>query len=554
MFSSTASALALFASLVTAQNSQYAGLYFIQDTGAPLVVERLDPVLFPGAVGSHVHSVVGANTFGPTVSFASLQQATCSTVYVKADKSVYWFPELYFRSPQNGSFIQVPERPEHKIYYFNRAESNETIEEFPNDFRMLAGNSQLRSMPATAQGQSITQWYCHGPPDEVSTGFPSFTSCDYGFAGSIHFPHCWNGNAFDINNPYDHMSYPMGDHADSGYCPESHPHVMPHIFVEFWFNVNQFNGYYTANDKPWVLAMGDPTGYGFHADFINGWQTGVLLNAMKTCTIGESGAPLSNCFDVYTQDEINACSIAPVVQETVTGWLDALPGCNPIQSGPANAVKPTCNGNQATISGTSVAPAPSGAASSSSPNLPPTSSSVANAAGTSSNLNNKQQTSNTNTNTNANPTTSTIVQTTHVTASTTASATPCPTASSTPSVNAVLPPNWSYAGCYTDNLNPRSLGTTGVQFAGLGVGQVTSSACVAYCAKSGYNIAGTEYGSQCFCDNALTNSQVAPASVCITPCQGNSSEVCGGAAALSVFATTGTKLVVSKRVVKRIVQ
>lgn len=551
MFSTPiASVLALIASFAAAQNSQFAGLYFIQDTGAPLVVERLDPVLFPGAVGSHVHSIVGANTFGPTVSFASLQEASCSTVYIKADKSVYWFPELYFKSPQNGSFIQVPERPEHKIYYLNRAESNETIEEFPNDFRMLAGNAALRSMPTTPQGQAITQWYCHGPPDEVGTGFPSFTSCDYGFAGSIHFPHCWNGNAFDINNPDAHMSYPMGNHADSGYCPESHPHVMPHIFVEFWFDVNPFNGHYTQNDNPWVLSMGDPTGYGFHADFINGWQTGVLLNAMKTCTIGESGAPLSDCFEVYTQDEINACTIAPVVDETVTGWLDTLPGCNPIQAGPANAVKPTCNGNQVTLNGTSVSPPPTGTTSSSvaTQTVGSTGGSTGNP---NSSLNNKQQSS---TNTNTEPTTSAITQTTTVTASTTASATPCPTVSSTPTVNATLPPNWSYAGCYTDNLNPRSLGTTGVLFAGIGVGQVTSTACVAYCAKNGFNIAGTEFGSQCFCDNVLTNSQVAPASVCDVPCQGNSSEVCGGAAALSVFATTGTKLVVSKRVVKRIVQ
>ena len=118
----------------------------------------------------------------------------------------------------------------------------------------------------------------------------------------------------------------------------------------------------------------------------------------------------------------------------------------------------------------------------------------------------------------------------------------------------ILPPNWSYAGCYTDNLNPRSLGTTGILFAGLGVGEVTSSACIAYCAANGYNIAGTEFGSQCFCDNALTNSEVAPASVCDMPCQGNATEVCGGAAALSVFATTGTQLVVSKRVVRRLAQ
>jgi hypothetical protein len=531
MFPSIASALALVASFAAAQNSQFAGLYFIQDMGAPLVVERLDPVLFPGTVASHVHSIVGANTFGPTVSFDSLQAATCSTGNIKADKSVYWFPELYFHSPQNGSFIQVPERPEHKIYYFNRAGSNETIEEFPKDFRMVAGNPALRSMPSTPQGKTITEWFCHGPPDEVGTGFPSFTNCDYGFAGSIHFPHCWNGNAFDINNPYAHMSYPMGDHSDSGYCPQSHPHVMPHIFVEFWFDVRPFNGLYTQNDHPWVLAMGDPTGYGFHGDFINGWQPGVLLNAMNNCRIGESGAPLSDCFEVYTQQEINACKIAPVVNEVVTGWLDALPGCNPIQAGPADAVKPTCNGDQVTT----------GATSSSSPNPPPASSSVASSTGGS--------TSSSTSAANTNPTTSATTQTTTVTASTTASATPSPTV-----VNVTLPPNWSYAGCYTDNLNPRSLGTTGVLFAGIGAGAVTSTACVAYCAKNGFNIAGTEFGSQCFCDNALTNSQVAPASVCNMPCQGNSSEVCGGAGALSVFATTGTKLVVSKKVVKRIVQ
>jgi hypothetical protein len=111
-----------------------------------------------------------------------------------------------------------------------------------------------------------------------------------------------------------------------------------------------------------------------------------------------------------------------------------------------------------------------------------------------------------------------------------------------------------YAGCYTDNLNPRSLGTTGVLFAGIGAGKVTSTACVAYCANKGYNIAGTEFGNQCFCDNALTNSGVAPASVCNIPCEGDSGEICGGKAALSVFATTGTKLVVSKRVVRRVAQ
>jgi hypothetical protein len=71
--------VAVFASVAAAQNSIYAGHYFIQDTGAPLVVERLDPVLKPGGLGGHVHSIVGSNTFGATVDFATTQEATCST-------------------------------------------------------------------------------------------------------------------------------------------------------------------------------------------------------------------------------------------------------------------------------------------------------------------------------------------------------------------------------------------------------------------------------------------------------------------------------------------
>lgn len=596
-------ALAVLASFAAAQNSMYAGHYFIQDTGAPLVVERLDPVLFPGAVGSHVHSIVGANTFGPTVTYESLQEATCSTVYIKADKSVYWLPELYFQHPQNKSFIQVPERPEHKIYYYNRAMDNETIQEFPQDFRMLAGNNELHSMPAAAQGQGITQWYCHGPPDSVATGFPTgFTSCDYGFAGSVHFPHCWNGEAFDISNPSAHMSYPMGDHPDSGYCPDTHPHVMPHIFIEFWFDISMFDGMYSASDTPWVLAPGDPTGYGFHADFINGWEVGVLGNAMLNCDIGESGAPLSDCFDVYTDDERNACSIPAVVDEVITGWMDQLPGCNPIQAGPANAVAQTCNGSTPAISSSTGVPAgtssgttssgssSSGGSSSGSSSGTGSSSgssgssaggvSAAHATGSGSGSDYSGSGSGTSSSSGTSTTNVAPVDTSSSSgssytdpsssdssssssspaAASSATSAPGGTYSSLPSTGATLPPNatvtlpsnWTYAGCYTDSVNPRSLGTTGVLFAGIGQGMVTSSACVAYCADAGYSIAGTEFASQCFCDNVLTGSSIASESVCNMSCQGNASEICGGVAALSVYMTSGTKLAGTKRTVGRL--
>jgi WSC domain len=89
-------------------------------------------------------------------------------------------------------------------------------------------------------------------------------------------------------------------------------------------------------------------------------------------------------------------------------------------------------------------------------------------------------------------------------------------------------------------MNPvRSL--SGITFANYG-SKITSSGCAAYCVQKGYSIAGTEYAGQCFCGNQLVGSQKAAESVCNMPCEGNATEICGGSAALSVFAANGVSL------------
>ena len=113
---------------------------------------------------------------------------------------------------------------------------------------------------------------------------------------------------------------------------------------------------------------------------------------------------------------------------------------------------------------------------------------------------------------------------------------PAPTSGSGNSGSVTLPSGWTAQGCYKDNVNPRSL--SGITFAYWG-SPVSSSGCVSYCASKGYSLAGTEFGSQCFCGNSMTKSAVVDASQCKMACAGAAGEMCGGAGTMSLFSKNG---------------
>lgn len=92
-----------------------------------------------------------------------------------------------------------------------------------------------------------------------------------------------------------------------------------------------------------------------------------------------------------------------------------------------------------------------------------------------------------------------------------------------------LPSGWKYAGCSVDNLNPRSLP---LAFYRDSFG-MTGETCIAFCNSKGYNVAGTEYSSECYCGTVLPS--LAQESDCSMACSGDSSEACGGPARLTVY-------------------
>lgn len=71
--------------------------FFRLPCGAPIVVQRADPIVNPGALSGHVHTIMGGNGFGFEMDYKSTQKSTCSSCIVTQDMSNYWVPTLYYK-------------------------------------------------------------------------------------------------------------------------------------------------------------------------------------------------------------------------------------------------------------------------------------------------------------------------------------------------------------------------------------------------------------------------------------------------------------------------
>ena len=135
------------------------------------------------------------------------------------------------------------------------------------------------------------------------------------------------------------MAYPDG--IDNGQCPPTHPIHLVSLFYEVYFDVAPFNA---LNDGGrFVLANGDPTGYGLHGDFMNGWDRSVLSRAVATCTANsgviEDCPVFQNEGRFQADADMNACSATNPLPGDVNlrSPVQYLPGCVAVTGGPAPA-------------------------------------------------------------------------------------------------------------------------------------------------------------------------------------------------------------------------
>jgi hypothetical protein len=192
-------------------------------------------------------------------------------------------------------------------YDLHNSSAIPNITAFPSGFQMIAGDNFQRNFtfPVPDPDESVilanatllTQFalqqraigfnclHYGSPPNEPSL-YRHFlpnktfidTNCTDGLRLELLFPSCWNGS-LDSADHKSHMAYaslPMGD----GECPDGYPLRVPTLFYETIYATFDF----VNESGQFVLANGDPTGYGYHGDFISGWDPVFLQQAINTCT------------------------------------------------------------------------------------------------------------------------------------------------------------------------------------------------------------------------------------------------------------------------------
>lgn len=216
---------------------------------------------------------------------------------------------------------------------------------------MLAGDKSLRAFNRSGMTWGNKTYNNRPIADQVSyaclseKGGPETpnmpvdpTICINGLRAQIHFQTCWNGkDLYKADNSHvAHMSL-----IDNGVCPPGYPYQFPHLFLETNYAVTKISNY--TNGGRYVFSQGDPTGYGFHGDFQNGWDDATLKEAIATCLVDgqDDSGTIDDCpilYKFFNPNFSNNCPMrAQPIGEKVTGMIDKLPGCIRVTEGPDSA-------------------------------------------------------------------------------------------------------------------------------------------------------------------------------------------------------------------------
>ncbi|KAG8868256.1 hypothetical protein FRC20_003734 [Serendipita sp. 405] len=92
---------------------------------------------------------------------------------------------------------------------------------------------------------------------------------------------------------------------------------------------------------------------------------------------------------------------------------------------------------------------------------------------------------------------------------------------------------WSPAqgGCWSDNASGQRALDKGLG----GFDDLTPAKCQSLCEVQGFNLAGVEFGRECFCGNTIIGNNQPSAGICTMACSGDATKTCGGPNALNIY-------------------
>ncbi|KAI9852480.1 MAG: hypothetical protein M1838_000574 [Thelocarpon superellum] len=319
---------------------------------------RIDPLISPGVPSSHAHAIHGGSNFGMDSTYDDLRASECTSCSVTQDRSAYWTPALYFLG-SNGEYQLVTQVGGTLVYYLLYGDN---IQAYPAGFRMIAGDTSRRNITVPVPDPPQSNW---GPSDQTQDALAQkaigFNCLDYsknppegslsrhnlpdkafldanckdGVRFELMFPSCWNGE-LDSPDHKSHLAYP--NLVKTGTCPPGFDKRLISMFYETIWNTTEFVG----QSGQFIIANGDPTGFGYHGDFIAGWDPAFLQQATDQCT--NPSGQIQDCplFTIQDQDAEGQCKIQtpPVLaQENCASPGGQLPGEAAIQSGPQPATE-----------------------------------------------------------------------------------------------------------------------------------------------------------------------------------------------------------------------
>ncbi|CRK42608.1 hypothetical protein BN1708_008799 [Verticillium longisporum] len=331
--------------------------FFRMECQGRVGLARIDPMISPGEPSLHLHSIHGSSGFNMNATYEDLRNGDCTSCRVLQDKSAYWHPSMYVQDTDTGEF-ELVEQVGGMLAYYQYHLPN--LVAFPAGFRMVAGDTKQRSWKTwnlTQPDPPANEWDALGLKTqqslrERSMGFNCLNyagqaeptlyrhflpnqqfiqaNCPNGIRTEMNFPSCWNGVDLDSEDHRSHVAYP--DEINNGQCPEGFDKHLPNMLFEVVWNTKPLEG----RNGRFVMSNGDAEGFGYHGDFMMGWDEGFLQQVIDTCTSDSGNILDCPLFEIVTEQKARECKMnVPQIlaSEDCQGPLKSLPGGVPITFG-----------------------------------------------------------------------------------------------------------------------------------------------------------------------------------------------------------------------------